>query len=216
MLTETLIKGAIVGFAIAALVGPIGFLCIRRSIVGGFWAGFATGLGAAVADCIFGAIAALGLATAMGWLLAWEPWVRLVGGAVLIFLGVRAYRRPPQHGRDEEAGALALTGAFASTLALTLANPMTILSFIAVFAGIGVGAVAGKEAAATLILGVFLGSAAWWLGLSSTVAAIRHQFSDTTLIWINRLAAVAVVAFGVYVIGLFLGQGPVVPAARTG
>jgi len=193
---ELLIKGALSGFAIAAPVGPINVLCIRRTLSDGFGRGLASGLGAAAADTVFGALAAFGVASVLAFLTRWEGVLSLAGGLILLGIGVHSLRHPPRPGagRIRTAG---LVGAFVSTFSLTIANPMTILSFLAVFAGIGIGATS-LQAASVLVLGVFLGSAAWWLGLSGLVNAIRHTLAERQLVWINRGAAVAILAFGGY------------------
>jgi len=193
---ELLIKGALSGFAIAAPVGPINVLCIRRTLSDGFGRGLASGLGAAAADTVFGALAAFGVASVLAFLTRWEGVLSLAGGLILLGIGLHSLRHPPQAGagRIRTAG---LASAFVSTFSLTIANPMTILSFLAVFAGIGIGATS-LQAASVLVLGVFLGSAAWWLGLSGLVNAIRHTLAERQLGWINRGAAVAILAFGGY------------------
>lgn len=196
MPVELLIQGALSGFAIAAPVGPINVLCIRRTLADGFGRGLASGLGAAVADTLFGAVAAFGVASVMTFLTRWEGLLSLVGGIVLMVLGVRGlFVVPPAD--DGRGSGVGLVGAFASTFGMTIANPMTVLSFLAVFAAIGIGWT-GVGAATALVVGVFLGSAAWWLGLSSVVTAIRHALSEQTLLWINRGAAVAILAFGAW------------------
>lgn len=196
MPVELLIQGALSGFAIAAPVGPINVLCIRRTLADGFGRGLASGLGAAVADTLFGAVAAFGVASVMTFLTRWEGLLSLVGGIVLMVLGVRGlFVVPPAD--DGRGSGVGLVGAFASTFGMTIANPMTVLSFLAVFAAIGIGWT-GVGAATALVVGVFLGSAAWWLGLSSVVTAIRHALSERTLLWINRGAAVAILAFGAW------------------
>ena len=159
MPVELLIQGALSGFAIAAPVGPINVLCIRRTLVDGFGSGLASGLGAAAADTVFGAIAAFGVASVMSFLNRWEGVLSLVGGVILLLLGWRALFSPPP-ADDIRGSGVGLLGAFISTFGLTIANPMTVLSFIAVFAALGAG-VTGLEAAAVLVAGVFLGSAAW-------------------------------------------------------
>ncbi len=196
MPVELLIQGALSGFAIAAPVGPINVLCIRRTLVDGFGSGLASGLGAAAADTVFGAIAAFGVASVMSFLHRWEGVLSLVGGVILLLLGWRALSAPPPAG-DVRGSGVGLLGAFVSTFGMTIANPMTVLSFIAVFAALGAGAT-GFETAAVLVAGVFLGSAAWWLGLSGTVSAIRHALSDRALVRINQVAAVAILSFGAW------------------
>jgi threonine/homoserine/homoserine lactone efflux protein len=192
-----LLKGLAVGLAIAAPVGPIGLLCIRRSLEQGRVAGLATGLGAATADAAYGCVAGLGLTAVSSFLLAHVTWLRLVGGAALCYLGARTFLSAPAQ-RAAQAGADGLLSAYGSTLLLTLANPMTILSFVAVFAGFGLVRSPSYLAAGTLIAGVFIGSTLWWLFLSTSVAWMRHRISDAWMRTVNRLSGGAIVAFGLY------------------
>jgi threonine/homoserine/homoserine lactone efflux protein len=201
------LRGLAIGFAIAAPVGPIGLLCIRRALAGGFPLGFLTGMGAAAADGFYGAVAAFGLTAISGFLVAQQGWLRLGGGLALIVLGVQtALKRPSA--RTAEAAGENLLGAFASTFVLTLANPATILSFVAIFAGLGLADIGGAErstpGAVAVVLGVFLGSAAWWLFLAGVTAAFRRQIPERLLLWINRLSGIALAAFGVAALASFL------------
>ncbi len=190
------LEGVIIGFAIAAPVGPIGVLCIRRTLAEGRASGFVSGLGAATADAVYGAIAAFGLTLITDFLLGGASWLRLVGGAFLLFLGVKTFFARPAE-RAAEARGSGLPGAYASTLFLTLTNPTTILSFAAIFAGLGVGAASDALSAALLVLGVFLGSAAWWLMLSGGIGLFRSKFSTGGLRWVNRVSGTIIAAFGV-------------------
>lgn len=188
-------RGLLIGLLVAAPVGAIGILCIRRTLAAGRLVGFLTGLGAATADACYGAVAALGMTSVSGVLIAHQGWVRVAGGLALGYLGVRTVRASA----DAASAASAVRGlasAYGSTVALTLANPGTILTFAAIFAGAGFAA-ADRVAAALLILGVFLGSALWWLILSSVVGLLRHRCTPPRLRWVNRLAGAALVAFGV-------------------
>lgn len=203
MQAELFLRGLVIGFAIAAPVGPIGLLCIRRSLMGGFALGFATGLGAAAADGVYGAVAAFGLTAVSSFLLAQQSWLRLLGGVALIALGVRIARKPAASADAPNGGAQARDGnlpaAFAATFLLTIANPATILSFVAIFAGLGLsasGAAPTAAGAATIVLGVFLGSASWWLILASASAALRRRFPPRAALWINRASGTAIAAFG--------------------
>src|SRR5918997_6693891 len=157
----------LIGFAIAAPVGPIGVLCIRRTLAEGRLSGLVSGLGAATADAVYGAVAALGLTFVTEFLIGGEAWLRLVGGAFLVFIGVRTFLARPVE-RAAPSARSGLPGAYASTFFLTLTNPTTILSFAAIFAGLEVAGDASGSAlsAMLLVLGVFLGSAAWWVVLS--------------------------------------------------
>jgi len=185
-------KGAAAGFAIAAPVGPIGLLCIRRTLKHGSLAGFVSGLGAAVADLIYGLLAVAGIGVLNAWLLHRSQWLSAAGGLFLIGLGIHIWREPPA-GESADARDLGLVASFGSTFLLTLTNPMTIVSFAGLMAGLG--AAASKAAPFSLAVGVFLGSAAWWLVLSSTTALLRHRLSPASLRWVNRGAAALLIAF---------------------
>jgi threonine/homoserine/homoserine lactone efflux protein len=190
-------RGLVIGFAIAAPVGAIGLLCIRRTLASGRLAGFVSGLGAATADALYGAIAALGLTAISSTLVAHQDAVRLVGGGFLCYLGVRSALATPTV-ETSSASPRGLLAAYGSTLALTLTNPTTILSFAAVFAGLGLGTSAGdRQSAALMVLGVFLGSACWWLILSGAVGLFRRSMTTVRLRWVNRISGGVLVAFGV-------------------
>ena len=202
MAANLLIKGLAIGISIAAPVGPIGLLCIRRSLEQGRVAGLASGLGAATADAAYGCIAGFGLTAVSSFLLAHEFALRLGGGAALCYLGARTFiSTPPQREAQTE---VRLHSAYWSTLLLTLANPATILSFIAVFAGFGLVASPSYGAAATLVAGVFVGSALWWLFLSSSVAMMRHRVSPRWMQLINRLSGGSIVAFGLFALSTLI------------
>lgn len=197
MLASYLVRGLIIGFSVAAPVGPIGVLCIRRTLAQGRLTGFISGLGAATADATYSAIAAFGLAVIADALVRQQTAIRLVGGLFLCYLGLRFLLSRAASGTAEDARK-GLPGAYASTLLLTLANPTTILSFVAIFAGFGVAITHGHGAATPLVLvaGVFLGSAAWWLTLSFGVGLLRERMAPGLLSWVNRLAGVIIGAFG--------------------
>lgn len=192
-----LLKGIAIGFAIAAPVGPIGVLCIRRSLAEGQKIGFATGLGAATADALYGCVAAFGLTAISNFLVQQKWWLGLFGGLFLCYLGIRTLMSKPAE-QAANAGGKGLASAFASTLVLTLTNPMTILSFVAVFAGFGLGASADYWSACALVAGVFLGSAAWWLALSCGVSLLRSRVTSNWMLWVNRLSGAIILLFGLY------------------
>jgi threonine/homoserine/homoserine lactone efflux protein len=191
-------KGVVIGISIAAPVGPIGILCIRRTLAEGRLVGFASGLGAATADAIYGAIAGFGLTFISGFLVEQQVWLRLVGGVFLCYLGIRAFISDVAEETisTDRRGVLF---AYGSTFFLTLTNPMTIISFAAVFAGLGL-AISGGEyvSAAFLVLGVFSGSAAWWLILSGLAGLLREKVTGQVLRWINRISGAIIVGFGLY------------------
>ncbi len=193
-------KGLLLGLSVAAPVGPIGVLCIRRTLTHGMKIGFMSGLGAAVADACYGAVAAFGLAVVSNFLREIEQVMLLAGGLFLVWLGIKTFRALPE--RVEAGGSNGGSGsAFLSCFALTIANPATILSFAALFAGLGfagssVADNGGYLGASTLVIGVFLGSAVWWLGLSSSVGFFRSRVTPERLQWINRLSGTVLTLFG--------------------
>ena len=192
-----LFRGLVIGFSIAAPVGPIGVLCIRRTLTEGRASGLVSGLGAATADAVYGSIAGFGLTLISGFLVDQQTWLRLIGGAFLCSLGIRTLLATPAEGAAPVKGN-GLVGAYASTLFLTLTNPLTILSFAAIFAGLGLASTSGNYiAAATLVLGVFLGSAAWWLLLSGGVSLLRSRFDARAMRWVNRISGGIITIFGV-------------------
>jgi len=194
------LKGVLIGFAIAAPVGPIGLLCIQRTLAHGRWSGILSGLGAASADALYGCIAGFGLASLAGLLLAWQVELRLVGGLFLLYLGWRTWRTPPATEQAQaRPGHIGLLGDYLSTLALTVTNPVTILAFLGIFAGLGLAAEGGDFAAAGwLVLGVFSGSLAWWLLLAGGVGLLRGRLTPPVLVWINRLSGLAIGGFGLW------------------
>lgn len=193
------LQGFLLGFSIAAPVGPIGILCIRRTLASGRLHGLVSGLGAASADACYGLAAAFGLTALSGLLLAWQTPIRLLGGIFLLYLAARIFfSKPPAENAQpvsEKNGGLA--GAYFSTFLLTLSNPMTILSFTAIFAGLGLAAGAGELAhSAALVAGVFTGSAAWWLTLSLGVGLLRARVTPKVMTWVNRASGLVIAAFG--------------------
>lgn len=190
------LRGLLIGFLIAAPVGPIGVLCIRRTLAEGRAAGFVSGLGAATADAIYGAIAGFGLTLVSSFLLAQGDWIRLAGGLFLLFLGIKTFISRPAE-RAAAARGEGLLRAYLSTFFLTLTNPVTILSFTAIFAGLGLSAAAGDYLPAlALILGVFCGSSLWWLLLSSGANLFRAHLSAGNLVWVNRISGLVIFGFG--------------------
>lgn len=184
-----LLRGLVVGFGIAAPVGPIGLLCIQRTLASGRLSGLASGLGAASADAVYGFFAAFGLTLVTAVLVEYRLWMGLAGGLFLLYLGVRTFLRAPASGAVQAGASGSLLRDYASTFLLTLTNPMTVLSFVAIFAGAGLAVQAGSPVpAALMVVGVFLGSAAWWLVLSGLVSLARTRINGRALHWINRAA----------------------------
>jgi len=191
-------QGAAIGFAVAAPVGPIGMLCIKTTLEKGRLAGFCAGLGAAVADTIFAAVGALAISLVGNFLSMEQNWFKLGAGIFLIAFGLYLARKPALVPENGEAVPPGLLAEFTVTMLLTLANPSTILSFAAVFAGVTAGGGYALETMPALILGVFIGAAAWWLTLGQIVGLIRHKISQRGLILINRGAGLALIAFGIF------------------
>jgi threonine/homoserine/homoserine lactone efflux protein len=191
-----LLRGIIIGFSIAAPVGPIGVLCIRRTLASGRASGFISGLGAATADAIYGCIAGFGLTFISSILIDQQIWLRVIGGVFLCYLGFKVFSSKPGENSvsTQENG---LSGAYFSTLFLTITNPITILSFGAIFAGLGLAGTGGNYAnAGVLVLGVFTGSALWWLIISFGISMFRAKLNSYSLQWINRISGVIIIAFG--------------------
>jgi len=202
------LKGFGLGLAIAAPVGPIGLLCLRRSLQEGFRAGFVSGCGAATADGFYALTAALGLTAVSALLLAQQDLLSLVGGLFLAWLGLRTFLARPVERAAQPAGNGRLLGQFAGTLLLTLANPATILSFLALFGGLGlVGAQAGGAAGLALVGGVFAGSLAWWCILAGGAALLRERLRPALLLWINRLSGLILLAFAAWMLTRLLPTG---------
>lgn len=191
-------RGLGIGFAIAAPVGPIGLLCIQRTLNDGRVTGLVSGLGAATADAVYGCIAAFGLVLVSAFLIEHQFWLGIFGGLFLCYLAVRTFLAPPA---DQAASARSggLPAAYLSTFVLTLTNPITILSFVAIFAGLGLASEQNDYWTAVLIVaGVFCGSALWWLLLSGGVSLFRQRIGPVAMRWINRIAGAIIGAFGLY------------------
>ncbi|MCB0164725.1 MAG: LysE family transporter [Anaerolineae bacterium] len=200
MTSNFLFTGLIIGFSIAAPVGPIGVLCIRRTLAQGRAVGLLSGLGAATADAFYGCVAGFSLTAISTLLLNQQFWLALGGGLFLCYLGVKTLRlsttslSTPTHRQS-------YVSAYASTFFLTITNPATILSFAAIFAGLGLVGEAGDYFAATiLVLGVFAGSALWWLALSTGVSLLTGRIRSGFMPWINRISGLIILGFGVVIL----------------
>jgi threonine/homoserine/homoserine lactone efflux protein len=196
-----IVRGFVLGFTIAAAVGPISLLCIRRTLAEGRVVGLASGLGVASADATYGAIAAFGLTAVTDLLVDGRRVLGVVGGVFLLWLAWRTFRAVPSAGTSADTGARrGSAAAYLSTLGLTLTNPMTILSFAALFVGLGVtgGDAAG---AALLTAGVFVGSAAWWVVLVAVVGAFRSRVTPRGLRAVNLASGLLIGAFAVVALG---------------
>ncbi|HET7703000.1 MAG TPA: LysE family transporter [Candidatus Limnocylindrales bacterium] len=201
-----LVRGLAVGFAIAAAVGPISLLTIRRTIAHGRLYGLVSGLGVALADATYGAVAAFGLTAIAAVLIGARAGLALVGGAFLVWLAIRTIRAEATVEAADPAGRPGLLGAFLSIYGLTMTNPTTILSFAGIFAGLDLAGGTGIDAA-LLVTGVFLGSTLWWALLTAAVGRLRRRFTPRALAWINRVSGTVLLAFGVVAILAALGVG---------
>ena len=202
-----LVRGFIVGFSIAAAVGPISLLCVQKTLANGRLAGFVCGMGAATADGLYGCVAAFGLTWVSELLVDQQLWLHLVGGLFLVYLGARTFLKKPVETADSTATPVSagLARSYASTFALTVANPMTILSFAAIFAGLSQSETGGGYTlVSTLVAGVFAGSALWWLLLSMGVGLVRSKLEPVALRWINRASGALILGFGVVALGILL------------
>ena len=196
-MTVLFLKGLAFGFVLAAAVGPMWVLCFRRTVAYGALTGFVSGMGIAVADGLYGAVAAFGLTAISGFLQQHSFWIGLVGGVFLVYLGIKTLiSRPSANGETTKPASLAQ--AFMSTLGLTLANPPTILAFAAIFAGLGLAANADYAAAALVTLAVFLGSAAWWVMLAACAGALRDLLGARLLRAINLVSGLTILGFAAW------------------
>lgn len=191
------LKGILMGLALAAPVGPIGLLCIQRTLNEGRIAGFFSGLGATVADMIYGCLAGFGVTFVSSFLVRHQQGLRLIGGVVICYLGLKIFLSKPANQAAANAGN-GLIKAFLSTLLLMLSNPLTIAVFMTLFAGMGATSTNGNYfSVAALVCGIAFGSALWWMLLCGGVSLLRHKLTIPRMQWINRIAGMIVVGFGV-------------------
>ncbi len=195
------VRGLLIGLSIAATIGPMSILCIQRTLSRGHTYGMVSGLGIATADAAYGSIAAFGLTLIANFLVSQLVWIRLIGGLFLIYLGLKTVlARPAERAATAKARANNFFGAYVSTFLLTLTNPLTILSFAVIFAGIGLGAHGNSIEASTVVLGVFTGSALWWFVLTGGISLLRGRFTSRWLLWINRISGVILAFFGILIL----------------
>lgn len=189
-------RGLLIGLSVAAVVGPIALLCIQRTVDRGYLYGLITGLGTATADALYGSIAAFGLTMITSFLISQQHWIHLIGGLFLVYLGCKTLLTRPAEKAAHLKTHKFLT-AYTSTLLLTLTNPQTILSFLAIFAGLGLGSGGSNLfSALSVVAGVFLGSALWWCLLAGGISLLRSRFNTHWLLWINRCSGLIILIFG--------------------
>lgn len=198
-----ILKGIIIGFALALPIGPIGILCIRKTAAEGHLSGMVIGFGAATADAVYGFIAAFGLTVISDALVTRQVWFRLIGGAFLCYLGIKTLMAKPAE-NSQGSNEKGLLGSYVSTFLLTLTNPLSIIAFIGVFAGFGLrNADLSLGSAASLIAGVFLGSSLWFFLLSYGITLFREKINATGLGWVNRISGFLIIVFGLIAIASF-------------
>ena len=191
------LKGLGFGFILAATVGPMWVLCFRRTVAQGPLLGFASGMGIAVADGFYGAVAAFGLTAISGVLLRYSFLIGLVGSAFLLYLGIKTLISKPEIKNESEAR-IGYSKAFLSTLGLTLANPPTILAFAAIFAGLGLVSDADYATATLIVAGVFLGSASWWILLAAGAGWLRGRIAPALVRAINVVSGLSILGFAAW------------------
>ncbi|MGE5402002.1 MAG: LysE family translocator [Ignavibacteriales bacterium] len=199
-----LLKGTLIGFIMAVPLGPIGIICIRKTLTEGRLRGLVIGLGAATADLLYGSVAAFGLTLVSDLLFSQRIWIRLVGGGLLLFLGVKTFLKQPADHNKYNIHSSSIIRSYLTTILLTLTNPLAIFAFIAVFAALGLGYNLSNFSATALVSGVFVGSALWFLLLSSGVMLFRKKLEVNGLRWVNKIAGVLIVVSGFIAIGSLL------------
>lgn len=196
-------KGLLLGLAVAAPLGPIGALCITRTLERGFWAGVAGGLGTAAADAFYAGLAAMGFSAFAAVLAMVDLPLKLIGGLFMLWLGWKNLTPGPRRAAAQ-LGTRDLLGTVAATFLLTISNPATILSFAAMFAGLGLAEAAGGLNAMLVVAGVFLGSILWWFFLSGGVAMMRQRLPESFTTWVSRLSGLILIGFALYAFGSLL------------
>lgn len=198
---ELLLKGLAFGFILAATVGPMWVLCLRRTLASGVMVGLASGMGVAVADGFYGAVAAFGLTAISSFLLAHSFWIGLIGAVFLIYLALRTLMASP-HIEEKREAPVSLQAAFLSTLGLTLTNPPTILAFAAIFAGLGLASTTDYAAAGVIVAAVFIGSAVWWVVLALGASRLRPYLGPRLFRSINIVSGLTILGFAAWQIAL--------------
>lgn len=195
------IKGGIIGFTIAASIGPIGILCIRRSLANGYLSGLSSGMGIATADGFYGAIAAFGLTFISSFLVKQQIWLQIIGIIFLLYLGVKIFIEKPKDNNKEKVESKGLLNDYLSIFFLTIINPMTILMFTGIFAGLGVGKESENYVSASMLtLGVFTGSALLYLLLSIIFGVFGKKLKSNIIILVNKISGSIIIGFAIVTI----------------
>lgn len=194
------LQSILIGLAIAAPVGPIGIICIRTTISHGMLPGLAVGMGAAVADAMYAVAAGLGFAAITKFLLNISSFLKFGSGIFLLYLGISFFLKKTHYSRGQSTYKKSIGKTFVATFFLTLTNPMTMLSFLGIMSALEIEATKKLEVA-TLIIGVLIGSALWWIGLVTVVSLTARRLSENTLNYINRISGIIIIGFAVYILG---------------
>jgi threonine/homoserine/homoserine lactone efflux protein len=202
-----IIKGLLAGLAIAIPVGPVNVLVASRTLAKGRRSGLVSGAGAALADAFYGSIAGFSITFIIDLLIREEFWIRVVGGVLLMGIGVIYYQKTPQPIRGQSKEKPTDHSDFTSTLLLTLTNPTTVLSFLAVLAGLGMANASVGWVTWLLVAGIFSGSMLWWIVLVLIVSRLRDRFDDKAIRWMNRIGGIAIGVFGMVMLSLGLAHG---------
>lgn len=205
------LKGWLIGLLIAAPVGPVGVLCIRRTLHHGWVSGLVTGAGAALADTFYGAIAIFGIVLVSDFILDNQFTLKIIGGLVLLALGgqIVLERRPavsdPKDVEEDESYLQSPIQDFVSSFLVTMTNPGTILAFLAIFAGLGLTSYADKPVSAVIMVsGIFCGALSWWAGLSLIVKTFQHKINRSIQHKINMISGSVIIGFGLLAFGSLL------------
>lgn len=200
-MASVLLRGFVLGFVVAASPGPIFFLCLKRTLARGWLIGLVSGFGVATADAFYAGLAAFGIGAVMSLLAGERRWLALLGGVILVLLGLRSLlERPNTQDASPASNGSGFAWAYLSTLGLTIANPSTIISFAALVATLGIGTGAGFVPPALLVLGVFAGSATWWLVLAGIGAGMRARLGHGALRGISTFSGLAIAGLGMLAI----------------
>jgi len=202
-----ILSGLLIGVAVAAPIGPVNLICIRRTLKYGMLNGFMSGAGAAVGDGVFAIVAAFGVTAVISFVAAYSGWLQLVGGVFLLGLGVRTWFDHPHLDDKLPDGSLGdLLPVISVTFFLTITNPATMLGFIAIFGGVADFTIGTEDymRASILVASVISGSVLWWAAITGFVSLFRDRMTDTGLALLNKISAVIIVLFGTGILGRLL------------
>ncbi len=196
-----LLNGIVFGLVLAAPVGPVGVLCVNRTLTEGRLHGLLSGLGAAIADAVYGGIAAFGISSVSAWVERNQRVFALIGGILLIALAIKSFLTKPRPPSDRVARRIhteSLVQDVISTFTLAITNPVTVLAFAGLIATFGNAGLSGPTSGLALVLGVFIGSAAWWFALSGGASIFRQYMNGGFQRWTNRASSIVLLGFGIY------------------